>query len=169
MHITYSINQIYQWFYIANQPNLSSAFSKLENDIFMLLTSNSILCRNNQLKILYWCNCHPSTKVQTPALELLMPPKGQFFQYQHFIFSSFGLEKSLKCKLYVRIDFDLKNWKDGNDLTLLRINSGWMWPTHPGSMALAGMEFMTQCILLGPLLFTGWNFELIHINKTFSL
>ena len=120
MHITHSINQIYQWFYIANQPNLPSAFSKLKNDIFMLLTSNSILCRSNQLKILYWCNCHPSTEVQTP---LLMPPRGLVFQYQHFIF--WTREKPrMQTLCSVRFWFEkLEGWK-GFDIAKKKFSLG---------------------------------------------
>jgi hypothetical protein len=51
-----------------------------------------------------------------------------------------------------RLDFDRKKGNKGNISMLFRENSVCVGATPPGSIEEEGMESMTQCILLGPLL-----------------
>lgn len=70
-------------------------FPKLENDFVVVRwsrlrirrsssssSSSSGLCGGNQLKILYRCNCHPTTEVEAPALQLLVPTGGLVLENQ---------------------------------------------------------------------------------------
>lgn len=81
---------------IIHGEDVFSDFSKLKNDVLVLLPrSNSILRRSNQLKILHRSNRYPSIEVQTPALQLFMPPGSLVPQYKQ-PFALAGLQLRLK-------------------------------------------------------------------------
>lgn len=65
--------------------------------------------------------------------------------------STLGVERGPESKLSERVDFDLKNGREGNESKFPVRNSVWVGASPSGSIAETGMASMTHCIRRGPL------------------
>jgi len=92
---------------VIHGKQILSHFAKLKDDILMFWPSWAIFLGGDQLEVFHWSNCNSSMEVQTPTLELLMPPWSLVSQYQ----SSFSLTGQ------------------GSWLKALNpLNTVWLWP-----------------------------------------
>jgi len=95
------------WITVIHGKQILSHFAKLKDDILMFWPSWAIFLGSDQLEVFHWSNCNSSMEVQTPTLELLMPPWSLVSQYQ----SSFSLTGQ------------------GSWLKALNpLNTVWLWP-----------------------------------------